>query len=1125
LGGGTSTGSGSVNNGRMADSLFRRASMVAKPPKASASKPARRATTAGLQTSEHVNKRGALDTHALEDKDDVLMGGALSTDDLLELLDMEMENLAEKCKGAEGITKGDLRPLIKAIGDLRAVNLGQDDRVKRAVEFQMRCTSQLVAQQEIKSALQTRSVADVQACLEKIKSYKLQNLNLAKRLESEWVAIQKELSKEAKAEIHRVATENKRLHKELEENKAAGGATPKDAPGRRKSFVPSFFNKRSGAQPDEFALEDAYASMSVKDLRTMCMENGLDPTGVVEKGELVKMVQDHLATKSMAKAKAKSEPPPQVMPGGSVLAMAGVSSELEEKQRAAAQGAADEVNRQRAQYDLLIEAMRRVKAAMDTPERGPGAIIAAAGPGLDLVSGDRSAVHLWLGDYHGVVKPSTAAAPGPAAAEKTTIVIGEVDSKDMQPREIRVLENADDTRVVDLATQNRALMQRIEQLEKELRSTGGKPTSPRLGLDVSPRASAVSPRLSSLGSPSVHAGEAVAALMRERADTTTATDESPSGVAGATGVDAAADGANAESGAATSGVALKDDPRFHMYFKMLNVGLPKDAVRHKMVQDNKDPAVLDCDPNQPLPASALASTAASPGAVALKDDARFTPYFKMIAVGVPRFAVEQKMRSKGLDPAVLDADLNAPAPGGADAATETGATTSAKLAVRPRKVPDEQWKKLHWQSILAPVPQKSIWLKAQDFDLLAGDKRALQQLFALKVSAAKEADKMAAPSEEKEKKVQILETARANNIAIVLSRLQMSSKDVRRMVFTLHLNTDQFSADDVRAVLAFVPTSEEAEKLRAYRGDRERLGVAEKHMLAIMDVHRYKQRISCFLFRLKFSEVCADLEVDVDALRKGCDDLLTSDKFPKLLGMVLKIGNLFNSQGGVLEPDDGFKPAVGFRLNALGKLRLAKSYGSTKTALHALVDLAQDRQRQVLNFLFAETDGIRGAANVSMQQMKTSLKSLALGVKELDNERRFCAEQRNDKNATISHEDEIFFQAIDSFYKRAREELNTLTVKVTGAEKQYNELLAYLGEDPEMTPEVLFKSLIAFFDDVALAHNENELERAKTAKKSRDKKALTKKLSEGDVRDVDADQAEEAASGAALPPENDEDVL
>ena len=75
--------------------------------------------------------------------------------------------------------------------------------------------SQLVTQQEIRGALQTKSFTEVQRCLEKIKVYNLPKLNLAKRLEAEWVANQKVLTWETKAEISRVAAEKKRVQKKL----------------------------------------------------------------------------------------------------------------------------------------------------------------------------------------------------------------------------------------------------------------------------------------------------------------------------------------------------------------------------------------------------------------------------------------------------------------------------------------------------------------------------------------------------------------------------------------------------------------------------------------------------------------------------------------------------------------------------------------------------------------------------------------------------------------------------------------------------------------------------------------------------------------------------------------------
>ena len=44
---------------------------------------------------------------------------------------------------------------------------------------------------------------------------------------------------------------------------------------------------------------------------------------------------------------------------------------------------------------------------------------------------------------------------------------------------------------------------------------------------------------------------------------------------------------------------LKEDERFVKYFKMLAVGLPKGAVQNRMTKDGVDPSVLDMDPEKP----------------------------------------------------------------------------------------------------------------------------------------------------------------------------------------------------------------------------------------------------------------------------------------------------------------------------------------------------------------------------------------------------------------------------------------------------------------------------------------------------------------------------------------------
>lgn len=66
----------------------------------------------------------------------------------------------------------------------------------------------------------------------------------------------------------------------------------------------------------------------------------------------------------------------------------------------------------------------------------------------------------------------------------------------------------------------------------------------------------------------------------------------------------------APSAPAEPQVRLKDDPRYSKYFKMLAMGVPKPAVKMKMSADGvDDPEVIERDPDGPAPPGAPPSQA------------------------------------------------------------------------------------------------------------------------------------------------------------------------------------------------------------------------------------------------------------------------------------------------------------------------------------------------------------------------------------------------------------------------------------------------------------------------------------------------------------------------------------
>jgi Formin Homology 2 Domain/Subunit CCDC53 of WASH complex len=108
--------------------------------------------------------------------------------------------------------------------------------------------------------------------------------------------------------------------------------------------------------------------------------------------------------------------------------------------------------------------------------------------------------------------------------------------------------------------------------------------------------------------------------------------------------------------------ALKDDPRFEKYFRMLTKGLPEGAVRNALQRDGVEIAILDLDPNRSLESQTGVATPVAQetdgGAPALKDDPRFEKYFRMLDKGLPEGAVRNALLRDGVGIAIVDLDPN-----------------------------------------------------------------------------------------------------------------------------------------------------------------------------------------------------------------------------------------------------------------------------------------------------------------------------------------------------------------------------------------------------------------------------------------------------------------------------------
>ncbi|KAL9184842.1 hypothetical protein ACHAXT_002619 [Thalassiosira profunda] len=103
-----------------------------------------------------------------------------------------------------------------------------------------------------------------------------------------------------------------------------------------------------------------------------------------------------------------------------------------------------------------------------------------------------------------------------------------------------------------------------------------------------------------------------------------------------------------EGGPVDEGAAAK-------FRKMLQMGVPSDAVRHKMTTEGVDAAtvaaVLD-EPNKPLAATSSANNGRG---LAPEEEKAASKYRKMLKMGVPPDGVRHKMETEGADAQIIDA--------------------------------------------------------------------------------------------------------------------------------------------------------------------------------------------------------------------------------------------------------------------------------------------------------------------------------------------------------------------------------------------------------------------------------------------------------------------------------------
>ncbi|KAJ3155689.1 hypothetical protein HDU86_004158 [Geranomyces michiganensis] len=408
-------------------------------------------------------------------------------------------------------------------------------------------------------------------------------------------------------------------------------------------------------------------------------------------------------------------------------------------------------------------------------------------------------------------------------------------------------------------------------------------------------------------------------------------------------------------------------------------------------------------------------------------------------------------------------------PGSLPPAAPSVAIVKASKAMKPlqwTKIPTRATKATVWQDVVeeayaTPADEHALLNDEELLELFKKDEPISRALTT--ASQELQADPAVPPPK---KIITLIDSRRAQNIAIMLGGIRLSYADIARAIITV--DDSVLSIERLQALRLWAPTAEECDIVRAYEGDFEDVGNAERYIREVMNIPRLNQRLEHMLFRKRFEEEVEEVIPDMETVLLACEQVRNSKRLRSLLKQVLVLGNYLN--GSSFRGD-----AHGFKLEALLNLRDTRANGSKllPTLLHYLVAKLEQTDPELIDFM-REMPRAELAARVCIPALFASIRELRRGIDAVASETahlRKLSDQPEDADSA-----DRFLSIMEPFAARASVRVAGLEYQASVAEKYVNDLIAFFGDDPKdraESPEDFFALFTSFSTELHRARGEN----------------------------------------------------
>uniref|UniRef100_A0AAR2K700 FH2 domain-containing protein n=1 Tax=Pygocentrus nattereri TaxID=42514 RepID=A0AAR2K700_PYGNA len=337
----------------------------------------------------------------------------------------------------------------------------------------------------------------------------------------------------------------------------------------------------------------------------------------------------------------------------------------------------------------------------------------------------------------------------------------------------------------------------------------------------------------------------------------------------------------------------------------------------------------------------------------------------------------------------------------------------------------------HWDLIAQDKIAKSVWARGSPREIEIDTSRLYEQ-FGVK-------DLANISNLESSNHVEIMLSAKiAHNFNIFLKSFPVQPKELKDKLFIVNEGDGGLSDEHITSLRRYVPTADDKEMYRSYKGDVSELHLVDQYMLELCNIPYLSSQLDLLLTLRELPISMDDLKPLINQKIRMCQQLWGCEAFVCVLEYLLAMGNYLNQNAGK-------EKAKGFRLSSLTKISQLRGNEKRFTLMHALVEQIMLHEPRLATFF-------RELAEFEMVPW-ASVKGLTAEVDVVKNELQKVIQYRKTyKGKNLGSQHSKFTKDLKLAIEKYEADLYQLTKRCEEMRKLYTDIL--------VIPELLFQYLL-----------------------------------------------------------------